>query len=316
MDDEPLPLTSLCAICHVNPVKYTCPRCGIHTCSLPCVKLHKKRAQCSGMRNPGEYTRRSELATPASFDRDFNFITGLERGLQQAEGVLAERKIDLRPAATLRGWRGAVTLDKAAEERGMSLIRAPVGLSRRSENKSKLGGKEGDVLVWTVEWISWNGKRRVQNFDERKTLSDAHEKDKQELPSSVIDDGSSSLSVASQHLSPSVDAPGGKEVHQSKEHPATHYAVQTNAVPDHIHLYLHRPQTTSKIKCLIPLSTTTTIKDALRGKSIVEFPTIYVRNEPPEQLPLPFILESKYLDQYGEDIGVQAQSQTSLHDST
>ncbi|RMZ84846.1 hypothetical protein DV737_g1005, partial [Chaetothyriales sp. CBS 132003] len=251
------------------------------------VVLHKKRAQCSGVRNPGEYTRRSELATPAGFDRDFNFITGLERGLQRADDVLTERKIDLRPAANLRGWRGAVTLDNAAEERGVSLVRAPLGLSRRSENKSKVGGKEGNILVWTVEWISWNGKRRVQNFDERKT-----------------------------HLSPPVIAPGGKEGLEGKEQSATPCTAQSNAVLDHIHLYLHRPETTSKIKCLIPLSTSVTIKDALRGRRIVEFPTIYVRNEPPEQLPLPFMLESKYLEQYGEDIGGQAQLETSPRGST
>ncbi|RMZ76032.1 hypothetical protein DV738_g5188, partial [Chaetothyriales sp. CBS 135597] len=253
----------------------------------------EKRAQCSGIRNPGEYAPRSELLTPAGFDRDFNFITSLERG----------------------------------------------------------------VLVWTVEWISWNGRRRVQNFDERKTLGEAYamchptvargkkrkrgggvderedEHEKQENPPSMAIttddyDGTSPLPPDAQQEKdserkeqPEKEQPEkdqeGKEPENKeqrkepeteseskeekepgrKEQPEARSEPTSEPTPRHIHLYLHRPQTTSKIKCLIPLSTTSTIQEALRGKKIVEFPTIYVRNERPEELPLPFMLESKYLDE-------------------
>lgn len=44
-----------CEICHAEDWKYTCPRCLIHTCSVPCVKKHKLDTQCSGERDKTAY---------------------------------------------------------------------------------------------------------------------------------------------------------------------------------------------------------------------------------------------------------------------
>ncbi|PYH75749.1 hypothetical protein BO82DRAFT_437203 [Aspergillus uvarum CBS 121591] len=77
-------LTDLCTICHLQPPKYRCPRCNTRTCSLPCTRRHKLWSQCSGVRDPAAYLRRSELATETAFDRDFNFITGIERSIERA----------------------------------------------------------------------------------------------------------------------------------------------------------------------------------------------------------------------------------------
>lgn len=44
-----------CEICHTEDWKYTCPRCLIHTCSVPCVKKHKLDTQCSGERDKTAY---------------------------------------------------------------------------------------------------------------------------------------------------------------------------------------------------------------------------------------------------------------------
>jgi len=46
---------SLCQICKINKWKYTCPKCSIHTCSLPCVKTHKKEFDCDGKRDKVKY---------------------------------------------------------------------------------------------------------------------------------------------------------------------------------------------------------------------------------------------------------------------
>ena len=362
MAEADTPLTSLCAICHVNPLKYTCPRCGIHTCSLPCVKLHKTRAQCSGVRNPAEYRRRFELASEASFDKDFNFITSVERNLQRADEDVTEKKIDLRPA-NIFNFKGGTALDKAAEARDVKLIRAPMGLSRRKENKSKVLGKEGNIS-WTVEWIGRNEKRRVQNHDELKTIGEAYfichpkkylgkkrkrgqaepEQDKKEATQEQNhtparegapihaakqipgpDRTGSHLEQAHELgqrqespfglLEPPVALRGGDEK-KPMQKPAPDGARRPEqkerlpsqeelpSIPEDMHFYLHRPQTSSKIKCLIPILATDTIQDALKGKKIVEFPTIYVRNEAPEALSEPFVLESTYLEQHGEDVMV------------
>ncbi|KAL1955451.1 hypothetical protein VTO42DRAFT_8545 [Malbranchea cinnamomea] len=42
------------------------------------------------------------------------------------------------------------------------------------------------------------------------------------------------------------------------------------------HFYLHRPRSRSKFPVLIPLAGSTTLTDALRGRTVLEFPTVYV----------------------------------------
>jgi len=127
---------------HTNPIKYTCPRCGIHTCSLPCVKRHKLWAQCSGVRNPAAFKKRNDLATPSSIDQDYNFITKVERSLQRAEDDALEKGINLAPAGVLRPYPSAKPrFELEAEKDGIVIIRAPKGLSRSKQNKSHWNAK-------------------------------------------------------------------------------------------------------------------------------------------------------------------------------
>lgn len=62
-----------------------------------------------------------------------------------------------------------------------------------------------------------------------------------------------------------------------------------------LHFYLLMAQTPGKHTVLIPVSPQITLADAIRGRVILEFPTIYVLSQGPEELPEPFILESTYL---------------------
>jgi len=72
-----------------------------------------------------------------------------------------------------------------------------------------------------------------------------------------------------------------------------------------LHFYLLRPMTTAKLKCLIPISQTLTLKDVLQGRTVLEFPTFYVRQEPPEALLEPFITAERYDSLYGEEIPIE-----------
>ncbi|KAB5582418.1 hypothetical protein GE09DRAFT_1246108 [Coniochaeta sp. 2T2.1] len=88
---DPL-LTTLCTICHREPPKYKCPRCGIRTCSLPCTKKHKAWASCSGERDPASFVPRARLVTDAGVDHDYNFISKIERAKELFEKkVVAEK---------------------------------------------------------------------------------------------------------------------------------------------------------------------------------------------------------------------------------
>jgi hypothetical protein len=133
---------------HINTPKYRCPRCSTRTCSLPCSRRHKLWSQCSGVRDPAAYLKRSELATESAFDRDFNFITKIERSLERAEREVEDRGIPLSggTAADLAvlGLEHEVGLDAEAEaggkrkrgpeQGGFGFVKGEAGFLRRAEN--------------------------------------------------------------------------------------------------------------------------------------------------------------------------------------
>lgn len=105
----------------------------MRTCSLPCYKRHQQWAQCNGKRDPAAFVKRSDLATPRGIDHDFNFLTGIERGLQRSDedqGALArDNKKYEHTQARLRPYlqRNRIIVD-----------RAPVGMSRQRLNNTRV----------------------------------------------------------------------------------------------------------------------------------------------------------------------------------
>ncbi|OAP64813.1 hypothetical protein AYL99_00785 [Fonsecaea erecta] len=341
-------LTDLCAICHVNPIKYTCPRCEVHTCSLPCVKRHKSWAQCSGVRDPTAYRKRAELATPSSVDQDFNFITSVERSLARADELTQTKGIDLAPSGIARkGQEARRKFDAELEERGICLIKAPQGLSRHKQNKSHWAG-HGKCLMWTTEWLCYDGDKRTCNVLESRTVEEAFlsafgkhavnrkkrkRGDAETTTVSAPPPGGQSaqpvsageIERASSHTGntegkpvklenelaahePVTDQTGtgttpGSE-RRNGQPPSTPYASQS------LKFYLFKPNTISKVKCLIPVASDSKLVDVLRNQTVLEFPTFYVRQEAPQDLPAPFITEENYNEHYGAEIPVSLPTYT------
>lgn len=45
-----------CEVCpNSEKAKYTCPKCEVRTCSLPCANLHKKALECDGQRDKTKF---------------------------------------------------------------------------------------------------------------------------------------------------------------------------------------------------------------------------------------------------------------------
>jgi len=120
---------------NINEPKYKCPGCSARTCSLPCVKRHKLRADCTGKRDPTKFMKKSELATPAGIDHDYNFLSGIERDLEKADKSVAERGLAVGLNARLKGDQSQ-KLDWQFSAAGVKVIRAPKGMSRAKENKT------------------------------------------------------------------------------------------------------------------------------------------------------------------------------------
>ncbi|KAF7512993.1 hypothetical protein GJ744_011259 [Endocarpon pusillum] len=280
-------LNELCAICHINRPKYKCPRCTIQTCSLACVKRHKLWSQCSGTRDPAAYRKRHQLATPSSFDQDFNFITRVERTIERAGDEAQERGIALSEERRKR-VKGEARRDVEIAQRGAIVLRAPPGMSRALQNKSKWDNRH-KCLLWTVEWVLEDGSRVFGNCQETRTITEAfinavgrRKVQSQQAPASKAtlkaqDVGSRSIIGGEKNHS--MDLVGHEESTSSTGH----------------HFYLHRPNLPSNVRCVIPLQPDAVIKDVTQDRVLNEFPTIFVLGASKEKLQKPFITEEEYM---------------------
>ncbi|KAE8378136.1 hypothetical protein BDV26DRAFT_197396 [Aspergillus bertholletiae] len=373
MSSETPLLSELCTICHIQPPKYRCPRCSTRTCSLPCSRRHKLWSQCSGVRDPAAYMKKNELATESAFDRDFNFITGIERSLERAERDADNRGISVQPGTSGRGVDLAVVgLDgdddnvggepgkkrrrveggsggfvkgefgflRGTEEAGVTVLRAPRGMSRNKANASRWHAKS-KCLNWTVEWITPDGERRNRLCLESSTLAVAYDrsfplskeereqkKKDQESKMEQADANSSDKLLETDGPTPSTtpqEAVPQEAVlpnPESETKPAQISEDQPTQLPDMVtshrdlYFYLHRPRTGTKQPVLVPLSPTATLTSALRSRTVLEFPTIYILPNSPDDLSseeenAKFLLEKDYLrTQPKGDIDVEETSET------
>ncbi|ROT43377.1 hypothetical protein SODALDRAFT_375558 [Sodiomyces alkalinus F11] len=181
---DPL-LTSLCAICHIQPPKYKCPACALRTCSLACSRKHKAWSSCSGVRDPTAYIPPSKLKTPAGIDHDYNFLSAIERARQRSEREIVEerhlltenqlRSVDAQTVKWRRGKDGVKRkvlvarpqrgsgpaggrpeLSKQMQKRlatfGIDVRRVPLGMTRQKENGTHVHKASGRIN-WQVEWL-------------------------------------------------------------------------------------------------------------------------------------------------------------------
>jgi hypothetical protein len=65
--------------------------------------------------------------------------------------------------------------------------------------------------------------------------------------------------------------------------------------------FLLKPRTSSSKNVLIPLTPDAILGDCLKGRTVLEFPTVYVFPNSSQQLPEEFMLEEDYLRQEGEE---------------
>lgn len=111
---------------------------------MPCIKRHKQWSQCNGIRDPALYIKRSDLATPHGIDHDYNYLTSIERQLDNADRNALERGVSIQDAPSdPRIWRakgldgpkkGEEPLRKALESCGVAIKRAPEGMGRKKQN--------------------------------------------------------------------------------------------------------------------------------------------------------------------------------------
>jgi len=151
----------ICDVCSSKDAKYTCPRCGVNSCSLGCSQQHKKELECDGLR------QRSSYIPLNSFNADnlhedilfFDEVTRCKDGCFRDKIRNNSRFLQDLPPHLSR-------LRYAAAQRKIRLLFLPQHFTAHKENTTFLNW-QNRKLHWRIKFVfPADGK----SFDEAKAL--------------------------------------------------------------------------------------------------------------------------------------------------
>ncbi|KAL8732515.1 MAG: hypothetical protein Q9166_002729 [cf. Caloplaca sp. 2 TL-2023] len=292
-----------------------------------------------GIRDPTTYLKRSDLATPKGIDHDYNYLTSVERQLDNAErnaqsgGILLyngdQRKRLHQPA------KGEVPLENAIKQCRIVVDRAPKGMSRQKQNETHWD-RRAKRIIWTVEWVHKNGNREIGRCPDTEPLNAAYtklvtpkaltkaeevaslerppkKKRKQNRPASkpafvapiippkdMPSRESPTSATVPQQSSTDQEVTTALMQDSSQQEPPLPSPKVEQPAPPQLHFYLLLPSTPTSYRVLIPLAPHETLTTALTDRLVLEFPTIYALKQPPDKLPTGFMTEEQYLRNVAE----------------
>ncbi|XP_034167429.2 box C/D snoRNA protein 1 [Pangasianodon hypophthalmus] len=138
-----LSLTS-CDVCEAEEAKYRCPSCLKCSCSLSCVKRHKLRSGCSGVRDRTAFL-------PVSRFSDLDLLNDY-RFLEETGRVADRPNRDALLHTRSRHSFGAMLLLRNAKAAKVNLKILPKSFSRRRENTS-IYNKTERKLYWHLKLV-------------------------------------------------------------------------------------------------------------------------------------------------------------------
>jgi len=243
----------------------------------------------------------------------------------------------------VREERGAVNVTRKLREMKCNIITAPKGMRRNKENTSSWNGKH-QTIHWQVEWMRGEPAERTlyhvlgdhaieKAYDlmceEERILNMSPEEkraDKKRKAQEFKARNAKKARLEKNHMPelstvPLLQDPESRTwsftpVYMALPEISEEESLEPEpAFPRNYNLYLHRPLTPSSFpKVLVPLDPNKCLTDLLRGREVLEFPTIYVLDYPPEDLPEKFMLEMQYLAAIGK--GKKSKSDTDMSDSS
>lgn len=130
--------------------RYRCPACGVRTCSLACVNKHKAERPCTGKRETAAY-KPVQAFDDAALAHDYHFLEGMLRAVDSGK----RRRGDLEPPPAARTNKSGLAparqlLLREASERGIQLELMPHGMQRQRENTSRYDARRKQVF-WRTE---------------------------------------------------------------------------------------------------------------------------------------------------------------------
>lgn len=156
LTEEEIKKAKQCQICQEKDWIYTCPRCLAHSCSLKCVKQHKKEASCSGERDKTAYVPLQKYTETHMMSGTYGFIlqnyasllsyftldyTYLEDVSRQSDNITRSRMDTNRDLKLKSAENRAKTFSKIANQLGIQYSSLPIGMSRNKLNQSNYSKK-------------------------------------------------------------------------------------------------------------------------------------------------------------------------------
>ncbi|XP_022652052.1 box C/D snoRNA protein 1-like [Varroa destructor] len=145
-----------CAVCH-KTARYSCPRCSLRTCSLGCVKTHKKQTGCDGVRDRAGFIPMSRF-TDLDLLSDYRF---LEESARMVDSAVRNNIVKPHRRETLP--TNLMNIQKFAWRRSkISLQFLPQMFKRRRLNRISI---KKSHIHWTVELQVPQGQLIVLKHD-------------------------------------------------------------------------------------------------------------------------------------------------------
>ncbi|EGD74657.1 hypothetical protein PTSG_06022 [Salpingoeca rosetta] len=146
-DDDETPTTATTTVCAMCGAawKYRCPACGTLSCSLPCVKAHKKETGCTGVRARSQPVKARDNLTQDVLFQDFRLLEEAHRLVGSAKRGPHSRDAHARHYKKPR-------IIKEAQARGIDLRLMPAMFSRHSENTTSFDFRKRTIR-WHIDWV-------------------------------------------------------------------------------------------------------------------------------------------------------------------
>ncbi len=137
-----------CQVCEQQTAKYTCPRCSVKTCSVGCVRAHKERTACDGIRDVTGYVAKTDMSNLTLLS-DYRFLEHVDRNIEQ----LSRKRLQHRPPVKKRNFVQQ-TLSNIARDHGVSLRFLPADFSKHKKNTIRFEKRpDATFLLWSVEFL-------------------------------------------------------------------------------------------------------------------------------------------------------------------
>ncbi|XP_060525456.1 box C/D snoRNA protein 1 [Cylas formicarius] len=226
----------ICEVCGFRDARYACPKCEVKTCSLKCVKIHKLELECDGFRDRTKFVPLNKF-TNFDLSGDYRLLEEISRNVETVKKNFRQNYSYSNKNTRLYGLRNA------ANQRQTTIKFLPDKFARHRVNSSHVHFKS-NIIYWHIEWVFVNSN--VQKIYDQK-----------------ISENEKLGTVLSKHLIK-------QEVPELQEKLQYYQSAGISGLK----LFLKAEQKSGKK--FYELDPTMTIKEGLRKKIIIEYPTIHV----------------------------------------